>query len=161
MMKLAIAKEKKRIAVIAGFLAVLALTMVALVTVYRLRQMGTEPVAPSAPKSKPRAEEPVPTPGPDSACRKTWTIAAAALTPTLTPTTALTPTETPTLTLTPTPAPTESPPPDLTPLPTVVAPTAIPTVGEAALPEAGGIGQTLAMVLGGWGIILLGWLIIW
>ena len=69
-------QKQKRILLILGVVAVLLLAMVAIITAIRLQQVGTEPVAPSVPKSKPRAEEVIPTPGPNSACRKTWTIAA-------------------------------------------------------------------------------------
>jgi len=96
-------QKQKRILLILGVVAVLLLAMVAIITAIRLQQVGTEPVAPSVPKSKPRAEEVIPTPGADSACLKTFQIAQG---PTLTPTPTGTITPTPTGTITPTVTPT-------------------------------------------------------
>jgi len=110
-------QKQKRILLILGVVAVLLLAIVAIVTAIRLQQVGTEPVAPSVPKSQPKAVEVIPTPGPDSACKKTFQIAVG---PTLTPT--LTQTPTPTGTITPTPTgtitPTATPTGTLTPTPT-------------------------------------------
>lgn len=163
---------------IGGVLLVLALLIIAVMTALRLQQIGTEPVVPSVPKSQPRAQAAIPTPGADSACRKTWTIALA---PTLTPTPTSTPTPTGTLTPTPigtlTPTPTSTPTltptgtlqptstgtiiPTNTSAPLVQGPTAIPTVAQQqALPQAGGIGQTLGVIVAGLGAVILGILLI-
>jgi len=178
-----ITQKQKRLITIGGVLLLLALLIIAVITALRLQQIGTEPVAPSVPKSQPRAQAAIPTPGPDSACRKTWVIVSApTLTPTptgtLTPTPTSTPTPTGTLTptLTPTgtsgptatntPQPTNTPVPGTpgqptnTPVPLAQGPTAIPTVAQQALPKAGGIGQTLGVIVAGLGAIILGILLI-
>lgn len=75
----------------------MALLIIAVITALRLQQIGTEPVAPSVPKSQPKAQAAIPTPGADSACRKTFQIAQGpTLTPTTTPTGGPSPTATPT-----------------------------------------------------------------
>lgn len=166
---------------IGGVLLVLALLIIAVITALRLQQIGTEPVVPSVPKSQPRAQAAIPTPGPASACRKTWTIALA---PTLTPTPTSTPTPTgtltPTSTSTPTSPPTGTPGPTATntpqptntpvpgtpgqptntPVPLAQGPTVVPTVAQQALPQAGGIGQTLGVIVAGLGAVILGILLI-
>lgn len=154
---------------IGGVLLVLALLIIAVITALRLQQIGTEPVAPSVPKSQPRAQAAIPTPGPASACRKTWTIAQGpTLTPTLTPTPTPTGTliPTPTGTLTPTPTgtlattPTGTPGPTSTPGGPTLTPTPIPTVAQQALPKAGGVGQTIGVIAAGLGAVILGILLI-
>ena len=166
-----ITQKQKRLITIGGVLLLLALLIIAVITALRLQQIGTEPVAPSVPKSQPRAQAAIPTPGPDSACRKTWVIVSApTLTPTptgtLTPTPTSTPTPTGTLTptLTPTgtsgPTATNTPQPTNTPVPLAQEPTIIPTVAQQALPKAGGIGQTIGVIVAGLGAIILGILLI-
>ncbi len=162
-------QKQKRVVLILGVVAVLLLAMVAIITAIRLQQVGTEPVAPSVPKSKPKAEEVIPTPGPGSACKKTFQIAQG---PTLTPTPTgiITPTPTGTLTPTPTstpgptatgtPGPTATGTPGPTTTPVVQGPTAIPTVPQQSLPQAGGILPTIGAAVGGLGIILLGLLLL-
>lgn len=158
---------------ILGVAAVFMLAIVAIVTAIRLQQVGTEPVAPSVPKSKPKAEEVIPTPAADSACVKTFQIALGpTLTPTPTgtltptPTGTITPTATPTATATPTGTLTPTPTGTLTPTATPTSgqlsqgPTAIPTVAQQSLPQAGGILPTVGAVVGGLGIILLGLLLL-
>lgn len=156
---------------IGGALLILALLIIAVITALKLQQIGTEPVVPSVPKSQPKAQAAIPTPGPASACRKTWTIAQG---PTLTPTP--TPTPTPTGTLTPTPTGTLTPTPTSTPTPTLTptgtpgptstpggptaAPTPIPTVAQQALPQAGSVGQTIGVIAAGLGAVILGILLI-
>lgn len=82
---------------IGGVLLILALLIIAVMTALRLQQIGTEPVAPSVPKSQPKAQAAIPTPGADSVCRKTFQIAQGpTLTPTVTPTGGPSPTATPT-----------------------------------------------------------------
>ncbi|MBI5355997.1 PKD domain-containing protein [Candidatus Collierbacteria bacterium] len=92
-----ITQKQKRLMTIGGVLLVLALLIIAVITALRLQQIGTEPVAPSVPKSKPQAQAAIPTPGAASACRKTFQIAQGpTLTPTVTPTGGPSPTATPT-----------------------------------------------------------------
>src|SRR3989338_5132549 len=160
-----ITQKQKRLMTIGGVLLVLALLIIAVITALRLQQIGTEPVAPSVPKSQPKAQAAIPTPGADSACRKTFQIAQGpTLTPTptgtLTPTPTGTLTPTPTGTLTPTLTPTGTPQPTNTPVPGTPGPTAIPTVTQQALPKAGGIGQTIGVIAAGLGAIILGILLI-
>jgi len=166
-----IAQKRKRLITIGGALLILALLIITVITALRLQQTGTESVVPSVPKSKPQAQAAIPTPGPDSACRKTWVIVSApTLTPTptgtLTPTPTSTPTPTGTLTptLTPTgtsgPTATNTPQPTNTPVPLAQEPTIIPTVAQQALPKAGGIGQTIGVIVAGLGAIILGILLI-
>lgn len=85
-------QQKRSLAIIA-VLATIVLAIIAIVTAVRLQQIGTQPVAPSAPKSKPRATdtEVIPTPGPDSLCRKSWVIPAPTAGPSPTPTPTLPP----------------------------------------------------------------------
>lgn len=94
-----ITQKQKRLMTIGGVLLILALLIIAVITALRLQQIGTEPVAPSVPKSKPQAQGAIPTPGADSACKKTFQIAQG---PTLTPTITPTGGASPTATLTPT-----------------------------------------------------------
>jgi hypothetical protein len=92
-----ITRKTKRLMTIGGVLLILALLIIAVITALRLQQIGTEPVAPSVPKSKPQAQAAIPTPGADSVCRKTFQIAQGpTLTPTVTPTGGPSPTATPT-----------------------------------------------------------------
>lgn len=84
-------KKQKRVLLILAVIATLVLSIIAVVTAIRLQQIGTQPVAPSVPKSKPKAQE-------TNQCQKSWTIAEG---PSSTPT--------PTGTLTPTPTPTPGP----------------------------------------------------
>ena len=142
-----LSQKQKRILLILGVVAVLLLAIIAIITAIRLQQLGTEPVAPSVPKSEPRAEEVIPTPGPDSACVKTFQIAlgptltptpTSVLSPTPTPTGTITPTVTPTLTPTSTPTPTGT----LTPTPTgTLTPTATNTPQPTNTPVPGTPGQ--------------------
>lgn len=198
-----ITQKQKRLITIGGVLLLLGLLIIAVITALRLQQIGTEPVVPSVPKSQPKAQAAIPTPGPDSACRKTWTIAQGPTltptpTPTPTPTGTLTPTPTGTLTPTPTPTPTPTSTPTPTgtlaptltptgtpgptatntpqptntpvpgtpgqptntPVPLAQGPTSIPTVAQQALPKAGGVGQTLGVIVAGLGAVILGILLI-
>jgi hypothetical protein len=92
-----ITQKQKRLMTIGGVLLILALLIIAVITALRLQQIGIEPVAPSVPKSQPKAQGAIPTPGADSACRKTFQIAQGpTLTPTVTPTGGASPTATPT-----------------------------------------------------------------
>lgn len=92
-----ITQKQKRLMTIGGVLLILALLIIAVITALRLQQIGTEPVAPSVPKSQPKAQAAIPTPGADSACQKTFQIAQGpTLTPTVTPTGGPSPTATPT-----------------------------------------------------------------
>ena len=90
-----ITRKTKRLMTIGGVLLILALLIIAVITALRLQQIGTEPVAPSVPKSQPKAQGAIPTPGSASACRKTFQIAQGpTLTPTVTPTGSPSPTPT-------------------------------------------------------------------
>lgn len=73
--------------------ATLVLAGIAVFTAIRLYQLRQQPVAPTAPTSKPAAAE-TPTPAP-STCNLTFSIALATGTPTPTPTGTATPTPTP------------------------------------------------------------------
>lgn len=95
---------------ISAVIITLLLAIIAVITAVRLQQIGTEPVAPSVPKSKPKAQETIPTPGPDSQCQLSLVIPSPTLGPSATPT--------PTGTLTPTPTSTPTPTGTLTPTPT-------------------------------------------
>ena len=48
-------QKQKRVLLILGVAAILLLAIVAIITAIRLQQVGTEPVAPTVPKSKPKA----------------------------------------------------------------------------------------------------------
>ena len=57
-----ITRKTKRLMTIGGVLLILALLIIAVITALRLQQIGTEPVAPSVPKSQPKAQGAIPTP---------------------------------------------------------------------------------------------------
>lgn len=80
--------KQKRIFLILAVIATLVLSIIAVITAIRLQQVGTQPVAPNVPKSKPKAQETI------NECHKTWTIGELTGTPTSTGT--ITPTATPT-----------------------------------------------------------------
>ncbi len=113
---------KNKLVTVLIVIATVVLAGVAIFTAYRLYQTGTEPVAPTAPESRPVAGGPTPTP---EACRE---LAFTITTPT--PSVPVTGTVTPTLPVTstpteePTPTPTDpprggsSPTPTNTPTPT-------------------------------------------
>ena len=170
---------------IASVLATIILAIIAVVTAVKLQQVGTEPVAPSVPKSKPKAAieqtlPPAPTPGADSQCKLAWVVPSPTPGPSATPTPTPTPgpsaTPTPTSTSTPTgtpgptatntPQPTNTPVPGTpgqptnTPVPLVQGPTTVPTVAQQNLPQAGGIGQTIGLIISGLGVVLLGLLLL-
>ena len=134
-------QKQKRVLLILGVAAILLLAIVAIITAIRLQQVGTEPVAPTVPKSKPKAAE--------VTSQKTWMIVSGA---TLTP--SVTVIRSPELTATNIPQPTN------TPVSLANGPTAIPTVGEQSLPQAGGVLPTIGAAVGGLGIILLGLLLL-
>ena len=133
-------------------LATVVLGGVAIFTAYRLYQLRTEPVAPTAPQSFPQAEEE----NIVSCQQLTFSIQetptpTGTLTPSLTPTATQTPTftPTPTGTLNPTQTPTNTPVPTGTDTPqgATSTPTSTPTTGQLAqatptdttstLPDAG------------------------
>lgn len=185
--------NQKRMLLIASVLATIILAIIAVVTAVRLQQVGTEPVAPSVPKSKPKAAgeptlPPAPTPGADSQCKIAWVVPSPTPGPSATPTPTPTPgpSSTPTPTLTPTPGPSATPTPTETPGPTATntpqptntpvpgtpgqptntpvplaqGPTSVPTIPQQNLPQAGGIGQTIGLIVSGLGVIILGLLLL-
>ena len=99
---------KKKFTIIGIILATIILAVVAVLTAIKIREMGTRPVAPSAPESEPGAQGTLPV-EPSASCKVTFLAEA------LTPTPTLTPSPTPTGTLTPTPTPTNTPMPTPTP----------------------------------------------
>ena len=124
--------------------AVLMVTTLA--TAGYLQQVGTEPVAPSAPKSKPSADEINPSPGPDSLCLKTWTITSGPTTFTPHPSS--------------TPVPAASEPPTTSPRPSIQIPTAIPTVMEDDFSQTNIADQIITPMLAGLGFLGLALLLL-
>lgn len=116
---------KNKIATIGIIIATLILAGVAVFTAIRLYQLRKEAVAPTAPTSKPKAQE-IPI-----ACQALAFTLGQTPTPTPTATPTATPTGTPGVTSTPTPVSTATPGPTATPIAA-----ATPT-GEPALPSAG------------------------
>jgi len=109
-------------------LATVVLAIFAVVTAAKLYQLRKQPVAPTAPVSKPKAVTPQ--------CTLNFSIALPTPTPTSTPSPTLTPTPSPTLT--PTPSPTRTPTPTLSPTPTptrVPSPTPTLTPSPTPFPE--------------------------
>ncbi len=103
---------KKNLTIIGIIISTVVLAILSVMTAIRIKNLGTRPVAPSVPESKPKAEELIPdslTPVP--ACKST--LQATALTPSPTPEVSLTPTAT----LTPGPSSTPTPGPSSTPTP--------------------------------------------
>jgi cytoskeletal protein RodZ len=125
---------KNKIVTVLILVATLVLAGVAIFTAYRLYQLRQQPVAPTAPESKPEAAPP------QSCTALTFTLTT---TPTLTPTETVTTTPTPTGTTTPTPTAT---------LTTTTTPTATSTA-TPTLPVAGVSGPTLIGI--GLGAILV------
>lgn len=129
---------------------------IAIFTAVRLYQLRGEPVAPTAPESKPAASNLV---LPPVAC----TQLAFSLT-TTTPTPTVTPTPTSTVTATPTPTPTATPTPTPTATPTS-SPTSTPTqiARTTSTPEslpAAGIATPTLLGIGLGAILLLGALLL-
>lgn len=150
---------KGKIGTLAIIIATLILAGVAIFTAIRLYQLRQQPVAPTAPTSKPEAAAATP-----KACT-VLTFNLATPTPTVTPTGTSTgtpaptptPTETPEETPTPTPTPTETATATATPTATgtTVAEATPTSTAEAALPEAGisyptilGIGIGILLLIG-------------
>ena len=155
---------KNKIATIGIIIATLILAGVAVFTAIRLYQLRKESVAPTAPTSKPKAQE-VPV-----ACTSLAFTLGVTPTPTSTPTATPTgsqtgsPTSTPTLTpgatatSTPTATPTNppgEPTPTATPRSTAIQVAEVPATGEPALPDAGislptifGIGLGTLLLIG-------------
>ena len=125
---------KKNWSLLSVGLITILLAVVAIGTAWKLYQAGSEPVAPTAPPSVPKAqEEPTATPIPEEPCVLEFEV------PTLTPTPTLTGTPTPTDTPTPTPTGTVTPTPTDTPTPTptgTVTPTPTPTLTGTPTPTA-------------------------
>lgn len=87
--------------------ATVILAVISVITALFLYQNRDKPVAPTAPASRPKADEPVPTPTPvGSLCTVGFTVLTS---PSPTPTTSPEPTPTPTAEPTPTPTPTPTP----------------------------------------------------
>ena len=140
---------KNKIATIGIIIATLVLAGVAVFTAVRLYQLRQEAVAPTAPTSKPKAQE---TP---KACTSLAFNLSGTPTPTPTATPTATPTGSPTATPTGTPGATSTPTPVSTATP---GPTSTPIAGatpteEPALPDAGISFPTIFGI--GLGIILL------
>ena len=168
--------KKKNLVLVGIILLTIVLAVLSVITALKIKQLGTQPIAPSVPQSEPEAADTIPEipPSADS-CRKSFTVALAptstptptgtltptptstptptgTLTPTPTPTE--TPTPTPTGTLTPTPTGTLTPTPTSTPKPTAVIAQAIPT--EAELPTAGLKIPTVSGIITGFLLISIG-----
>jgi hypothetical protein len=136
---------KNKIATGFVVLSTVILAGVAIFTAYRLYQLRTRPVAPTAPESRPSAGEIQPESQEPISCEAlTFNLTeepsitpTGSLTPTVTPTVTVTPTLTPTvsptLTVTPTtsPTPTDTPLGGTSPTPTT-SPTVTPTTAEIA-----------------------------
>ena len=143
---------KNKIATIGIIIATLILAGVAVFTAIRLYQLRKESVAPTAPTSKPKAQE-VPV-----ACTSLAFTLGVTPTPTSTPTP--TPTGTPGATATPNPTSTPTnppgePTPTATPRSTAIQVAEVPATGEPALPDAGislptifGIGLGTLLLIG-------------
>lgn len=151
---------KKPQRILIGTAATIVLAMVAVAIALLIQRQGVEPVAPSAPKSKPRATEVIPTPGAGSQCRVQWVIAAPTAGPSATPTPTGQPAPTHTPTPTGQPLPTNTPAPGQPQATNTPRPTAVPTVTEQTLPEAGGIRETIGLTVGGLGLLLIGLLLL-
>ncbi len=146
----------------------LFLAVVSVVTALLLYQRRAEPIAPTAPASKPKAQVTTPTPTPvGSLCTVSFTISATPSPgPTPTPTTSPGPTPTPTVTPTPTPTPTPGGTPGPTPTPTPLGtprptptPTPLvqgPTPTPVTLEAAGSVAGTWTVSLAGGVLLLLG-----
>jgi len=136
---------KKNLVLIGIILLTIVLAALSVITALKIKQLGTQPVAPSAPQSEPEAtyDDTIPEiPPTTDACRKTFLVALAP-TATPTPTGTLTPTPTgtlaPTPTATPTPTSTPTPTGTLTPTPTgTLTPTPTGTPGPTATPTPTG-----------------------
>jgi len=118
---------KKNLILIGIITSTIVLAVLSVVTAMKIRELGTQPVAPSVPKTKPKAVEPeIPEIPPSSeACKQTFLVALVA-----TPTPGPSPTPTATGTPGPSPTPTSTP----TPGPTVTGtpgPTSTPVPGES------------------------------
>jgi hypothetical protein len=101
---------KKNLTIVGIILLTVILAVLSVVTALRIKEMGTRPVAPSVPESKPEAVDVGPPDGltPATICQKSLSVTEE-ITGTPTPTTTTTPT--PTVTGTPTPTTTPSPTP--------------------------------------------------
>jgi hypothetical protein len=121
---------RKSLTIVGIILSTVVLAVLSVLTAIRIKNLGTRPVAPNAPESKPAAVQTVP---PDDAipevgaCKKTFTIASE-------------PTATPTLTPTPGPSATPTPGPTSTPTP---KPTNTPTPGPTSTPAPGSMCEYL------------------
>lgn len=76
---------KKNLVLAGIILSVVVLAVLSVVTAIRIKNLGTQPVAPSAPKSKPKAEEVIPLVTPAAGCRVTFGVATPTPTATSTP----------------------------------------------------------------------------
>ena len=143
---------KNKIATIGIIIATLILAGVAVFTAIRLYQLRKESVAPTAPTSKPKAQE-VPV-----ACTSLAFTLGVTPTPTSTPTPTTTGTPGATATPNPTSTPTNppgEPTPTATPRSTAIQVAEVPATGEPALPDAGislptifGIGLGTLLLIG-------------
>ncbi len=158
---------KKNWSLLSVGLITVVLAVVAIGTAWKLYQAGSEPVAPTAPASVPKAqEEPTATPVPEEPCVLEFEVPSGTPTPTPTgeptgtptPTPEPTGTPTPGPTATPTPIPTSIPGPTSTPTPTPTPKpgvTVTPTPTPVELIEAGIFLPTIGVLLGGLLLIVL------
>jgi len=155
---------KKNIFIVISLFITVVLVIAIGLTVIKLGQK--EPVAPTAPKSKPKAEA-IPTHAAD--CELAFNVGGVTGTPTPTGTLTVTPTEE--ITPTPTeaeeePTPTPTTPPGEEPTPTEIAegptlpPEAIPTTFEVEVPPAGILENTVLAVGAGVMLLLAGLLLV-
>ena len=74
---------KKNLILIGIILSTVVLMVLSVITVMKIKSLGTRPVAPNVPESKPKAEETVPDITPAAECKKSFNVQAG---PTATPT---------------------------------------------------------------------------
>lgn len=145
---------KNKIVTVLILIATLVLAGIAIFTAIRLYQLRQQAVAPTAPTSKPQAQE-MPARDLNACTSLTFTLATPTGSPTATPTgtPTATPTGSPTATPTATPTPTATATPTVTATSSPVAQTS-PTA-EPSLPDAGtswptilGLGVGVLLILG-------------
>lgn len=131
---------KKNLVIIGIIILTIVLGVVSVLTALKLKELGTRPIAPSVPESKPEAQEGIPADlVPAPGCRLTFSVGTVLPTPTgtirLTPTVTRGPT--PTVTSRPIVTPTGTIRPTNTPFPTptgTLVPTSTPVPSSTPVP---------------------------
>jgi len=139
-------KKRSKLALWAILISTILLSIIAVLSAFKLQQLKEEPIAPNAPEKVP-AQEVSLTPTSTPACFLEFSI------PSPTPTATLTPTNTPTGTLTPSPTPTNTP----TNYPQI---TNTPTPTRVELPQAGVIVPSQILIIAGSIVSLIGLLVL-